>query len=147
VLDPEVPLSIGRFRIHSEGHLREGDQLDVALPVLAQDGDVVVQPQPFVLYVESEGSTDDLEVELEGDAVSKASASTGNLELGKEGKFSVNADGDGFLGEVDDDDDLPKSAVSRAAQKPSEGIISYPDGNGTKMERHFVGLGVVRRAV
>jgi hypothetical protein len=87
--------------------------------VLAQDADVVVQPQPFVLYVESEGSTDDLEAELDGDTVIKASGSTADLELGKEGKFCVNANGDGFLGKVDDDDDLPKVAVSSAAQKAS----------------------------
>jgi hypothetical protein len=112
-------VSIGRFKIHSERHLREGDQLDVALEVLAQNGDVVVQPQPFVLDVESEGSTDDLEAELDGDTVIKASGSTADLELGKEGKFCVNANGDGFLGKVDDDDDLPKVAVSSAAQKVS----------------------------
>jgi hypothetical protein len=124
VLDPGVFMSIGWFKIHSEWHLREGDQLDVSLPVLAQDGDVVVQPQPFVLDVESEGSTDDLEVELEGDTVFEASGCTADLELGKEGKFCVNADGDGFLGKVDDDDDLPKVAVSSAARKKRRKVLS-----------------------
>jgi len=111
--------------------------------VLAQDTDVVVQPQPFVLDVECEGSTDHLKVELEGDAVLKASSSTGNLELGKERKLSVDTDADGPSCEVDDDDDLQKSTVSSAAQRLLEDI-SYPDGDGTKVERHFVGLLVVR---
>jgi hypothetical protein len=143
VSEPGVPVSTRQQNIHGKWHLREGDQLDVALPVLAQDTDVVVQPQPSVLDVEGEGSTDDLEVELEGDAFGKASSSTGNLELGKEREFSVSTDAERLSIEVDDDDDLPKLTVSSAAQKLSEGIISYPDGNGTKTERHFEGLLVV----
>jgi hypothetical protein len=111
--------------------------------VLAQYADVVVQPQPSVLDVEGEASTNDLKVELEGDAFGKASSSTGNLELGKERKFSVSTDAERLSIEVDDDDNLPKLTVSSAAQKLSEGIISYPDGNGTKTERHFEGLLVV----
>ena len=39
-----VYVSIGRYKIHGEEHLRERDQLDVALVTLAQDSGVAVQP-------------------------------------------------------------------------------------------------------
>jgi hypothetical protein len=85
--------------------------------VRAHDTDVVVQPQPFVSDGERESSADDLEVELEGDAHIKASASAADPELGKEGYFPISTDVEGLLFEVEDDDDLPKSTVSSAAQK------------------------------
>ena len=112
MLDPEVPLSIGRYKIHSEGHLRDRDQLEIALPVLAHDTDVVVQPQPFVLDGERESSADDLEVELEGDTFIKASASTAEPDLGKEGSFPKSTDAEGLLGKVENDNELPTLVVS-----------------------------------
>jgi hypothetical protein len=111
-----VPVSFRRYKIRSEGHLRDRDQLEVALPVLAQDTDVVVQPQPFVLDGEREGSADDLEVEREGDTFIEASGSTADLELGKERNFSISTDAEGLGVEVENDDDLVRSTVSSAAQ-------------------------------
>jgi hypothetical protein len=108
-----------KFRGDSEMHLRHRDQLDVASPVLTQNGDVVVDPQPPILNVERESSTDDRQVKLEGDTLIISSASARDRELGKERKFSVNSDGDGLMNGVDDDDDLPKMAVSSLAQNLS----------------------------
>jgi len=104
---------------------RDRDQLEVALPVLAHDTDVVVQPQPFVLDGERESSADDLEVELEGDTFIKASASTAEPDLGKEGSFPKSTDAEGLLGKVENDNE--------------------PDVHGTNTENHFVGLLGFRR--
>jgi hypothetical protein len=105
-----------KIRCDSEKHLRQGDQLEVALVARAQDFDVVVHPQPSTLDGERESSTNDLQVKLKGDTLIIASAPASDRELGKERKFSVNSDGEGLLSGVDDDDDLPKSAVSTPAQ-------------------------------
>ena len=106
-LEPGVYVSTGRCEIHGEEHSRERDQLDVALPVLAQDSCVVVQPQPFVLDMELEISFDDLQVDRNGDTMIKVSACTSDLELGKEGKLSIKTDTEGLFGDVNGDYDLP----------------------------------------
>ena len=103
-------------KVHSEKHLRHRDQLDVARPVLAQDSDVVVHPQPPILDVERESPADDRQVNLHSDTLIIASASARDRELGKERKFSINSDGDGLMDGVDHDEDLPKFAVSILAQ-------------------------------
>jgi hypothetical protein len=109
-------VSNGRYEIYREKHLRDRDQLEVALEVLAKDFDVVVDPQPPTLDGEREGSTNDRQVKLEGDTLIIASASARDRELGKERNFSVNSDGECLMSEVDNDDDLPKFAVSTLAQ-------------------------------
>ena len=103
-------------KVHGEKHLWHRDQLEVALVLLAQDFDVVVHPQPPTLDGERESSADDLQVKLQSGTLIIASASARDRELGKERKFSVNSNGKGLMGEVDDDDDLSKLAVSTLAQ-------------------------------
>jgi hypothetical protein len=85
-----------------------------------------VQPQPFVLDGERESSADDLEVEREGDTFIEASASTADLELGKERELSVSTDAEGLSFEIENDDDLPKIDCKQHGAKPSAGIIGLP---------------------
>ena len=105
-------MSIKRYEFYSEEHLRHRDQLEVALVLLAQDFDVKVHPQPPILDGERESPTNDDQVKFDGDTFTIASASGPDRELGKEREFSINSEGEGLMGEVDDDDDLPKFAVS-----------------------------------
>ena len=139
-------VSIGRYKIHGEGHSRwEGDQLDVTLELLAQDGYVVVHPHPPVLDIERESSFDDPQVDRDGDTII-APVSASDLELGKERKFSISTDIEGLVSWVSDDDDLPKPVVSDWAQEHRH-IQNYRDGEGPKDETYFVGLPDVTFAV
>ena len=110
-------MSIERYTIHGEERSRERDQLDVALEVLAQDGDVVVHPQPSVLDVERERSCGGRQVELDGDTLIVDSHRAPEPELGKERKFSISTDIEGPGRGVRNDDDLSKMVVSNRAQE------------------------------
>jgi len=62
--------------------------------VLAQDLDVVVQQQPFIIEVEPELRTDDIQVEFEDDNMINVSDPASDLELGKDRKFAIDGGGE-----------------------------------------------------
>ena len=86
--------------------------------MLAQDRDVEVQPQPFILGgVQPELPTDDLQVGFEVDATIKASTSTCDPELGKDRNLAIDGGDIEPLSEVDLDDDLPELTISTLVQR------------------------------
>jgi hypothetical protein len=85
---------------------RDRYQLHIARVGAAEDLDLVVQPQPSILDVERKRSTDDRDIELDGDTVREVSACTSDLDFRKEGNTGPNSDGEGLLLEVELYDDL-----------------------------------------
>ena len=107
-----------------------------------------MQPQPPVLDIERESSFDELQVDRDGETVSKASASASDMELGKEGNLSKNIDSEGLRRKVDTDIDLPKPAVSNWTHERWHSVSDYRDGEGAEVVNYGpVGLPVFIFAV
>jgi hypothetical protein len=94
-------MSIALFITKNTRNSRDRHQLRIARVGAAEDLDLPVHPQPTTLDGERERSTDDRNIESEGDTVLEVPGYTSELDCRKEGNTGPNGDGEGLLLEVE----------------------------------------------